>query len=1572
MKINNSLFFALLFVQFIFLAKTDGQITWTYNLHRGNIFGNLGPNSGRALVESQDGNILFLTDSVDYLNKSRLKLIKHDPHGYEIWRRILPQVNSLKGVDLLELPDGRIVIVGETPNDGNLYWQVRSAAGDFIAEYSYNLGGTPNHCLDAALSPSGNIVISGYRTNGGTNPYGQLILLEVTPDGAVNWSIYQNNNFGTVGSDVVFLNDGTGLLGYFNQISNTIGFQHFDGAGNILGTQDFPQIGGELMDVEALPSGGAMIAYYQNGQTGNLAKIGNNLQLEWTNLIGPGTPDFKIWNLAAYPDGGCAGIADLDEQHWFRVDANGNLIWMKYSDDLKIPPKYNTIYGEAIIVTSDNGILFSSSDEDHLNSDYPAFYFLTKTDENGQMIRNRITFQVWIDTNGNCTADGAPGEGPWQNGALYMDFFYNTGTIIELDSMGMETRDLIQRNYTPEIDQKLLGHYLPCEPFPLIQTHPYPDTFTVDTLFVVPNPPNSLLSGTVFIDNNQDGVFDSGDSTMACAKLRVGCNYPYLETTVFTDADGYYSVSAYDSSTYYVQLLTSLGNCTSSLNSNFVHVFGPTTTWDIPLTCTSAPGSLGMLQGHVQFDATNDCQPDDISDAIGNWHVELTDASDSTFTATPDNYGGFSIGLDPGSYTISVVSEGDVFDICNISDSVQIGQGQCLNLDVVAQVPNCARPFVDITVNRFRPCVNSKISVHYCNSGTDPAYNAIIQVLLDPQLSYITATLLPIAQSGDTLWFDIGTLDPFECGDIYIAAKLDCNAFVGQTHCVEAQIFPSSPCAVAASSWDGSNIELSSRCEQGQVIFTLRNTGTGDMSTPRSYIIIEDNVLLRPDEILTYQLAANTDTTIVLPAMGNTFRLETNQALGHPSGTLSATWEEGCGANPPDNFSRGFVTQLPYGDEEAFLSVFCDESVNSFDPNVKKAFPKGLGAHHFIQNTTALDYQILFQNTGTDTAYLVVVRDTLSPNLDPLSLRPGPSSHPYTFNLENGNVAVFTFENINLVDSTTNAEGSIGFVQFNIAQALGNTPGILIENNAAIYFDFNDPVITPTVFHEIPASVYYHYSDVSLCEGSEWQGTVFTADAMVMDTVHFVIFDSIYVTNIEVLPLSTTSFSATICNGESFAFGNETYSQTGVYSQVFVAQNGCDSTVMLNLTILPELASSFSRSICSGESYPFGNETYSQTGVYSQVFAAQNGCDSTVTLNLNVIPAPFFNLTQTLCPGGSLTVNGTIYDEANPSGTEVFLNGSYLGCDSTVFVQLSFNPVVSSEITTTLCSNQSLAVGGTVFDESSPSGEVVFANGSYLGCDSVVQVNLSFYPVLSGNFFAEICPNESVIVNGTTYDANNLTGIEVIPSSTTGCDSTVYVSLTLLSETISVLEATICDGETYQFGNENLNVAGNYTQVLAGVNGCDSTIHLALAVLPVLVVELDTTVLSGTAVFGVVVIADTVFTQFLMHENVCTERTITAHLLTGISSAIGNLYSLVIAPNPTSGSFTMSGKLTTGAFCEAKIMDAFGRTVVQLFDNEWIADNFSRELNLPDLPSGLYFISFATDGERQVLKLVVE
>ncbi|MCB9347980.1 MAG: gliding motility-associated C-terminal domain-containing protein [Lewinellaceae bacterium] len=186
-------------------------------------------------------------------------------------------------------------------------------------------------------------------------------------------------------------------------------------------------------------------------------------------------------------------------------------------------------------------------------------------------------------------------------------------------------------------------------------------------------------------------------------------------------------------------------------------------------------------------------------------------------------------------------------------------------------------------------------------------------------------------------------------------------------------------------------------------------------------------------------------------------------------------------------------------------------------------------------------------------------------------------------------------------------------------------------------------------------------------------------------------------------------------------------------------------------------------------------------------------------MSLSFYPEAVGEITTVLCPGGSLAVNGTVYDEANPAGTEVFLNGSAQGCDSIVNVSLSFYPEAVGQLTPVLCPGGSLAVNGTVYDEANPAGTEVIPNGSAQGCDSIVNVSLSFYPEAVFELVQTIGPGGSIIVNGTVYDEANPSGTEVLDNAAfNGCDSMVLISLSFEAAALTLAASAVpptCVGE---------------------------------------------------------------------------------------------------------------------------------------------------------------------------------
>ena len=101
---------------------------------------------------------------------------------------------------------------------------------------------------------------------------------------------------------------------------------------------------------------------------------------------------------------------------------------------------------------------------------------------------------------------------------------------------------------------------------------------------------------------------------------------------------------------------------------------------------------------------------------------------------------------------------------------------------------------------------------------------------------------------------------------------------------------------------------------------------------------------------------------------------------------------------------------------------------------------------------------------------------------------------------------------------------------------------------------------------------------------------------------------------------NSTSNTTTItdCDSYTWSVNGTNYTTSGTYTDVSANSSGCTHTETLVLIIDNSISLTNTVSICFGESITVGSNTYSQTGTYTDVFNAVNGCDSIITTNLNV------------------------------------------------------------------------------------------------------------------------------------------------------------------------------------------------------------------------------------------------------------------------------------------------------------------------------------------------------------------
>lgn len=419
--------------------------------------------------------------------------------------------------------------------------------------------------------------------------------------------------------------------------------------------------------------------------------------------------------------------------------------------------------------------------------------------------------------------------------------------------------------------------------------------------------------------------------------------------------------------------------------------------------------------------------------------------------------------------------------------------------------------------------------------------------------------------------------------------------------------------------------------------------------------------------------------------------------------------------------------------------------------------------------------------------------------------------------------------------------------------------------------------------------------------------------------------------NVSVGQSYTTNQAFTACNGDSVTYNGITYSSDTVLVENLNSVLGCDSMVTTTITIDSALVGNFTATICNGDSMLVNGTTYNAANpTGTEVFTAANGCDSTVSVNINVLPILTGSMTGTICTGDSMVINGTTYSATNSSGTEVLT--SFDGCDSTVSINLNVIPTLTGSFTSTICTGDSVFVNGMLYDAANSTGTEVFT--SVDGCDSTVTVNLNVLPVATGSYSDTICTGDTVIINGTIYDAANPTGTEVFTAAN-GCDSTVSVSLGIQSIDVStsITGFTITAnqaGATYQWvdcNNANAPIAGETSSTYMATGNGDYAVMITLGA--------------------------------------CTEMSNCVNV-TGVNTTkIESDLNCSIYPNPTTGQFTVALDVITTP-TTIRVFDVLGQLVL----TQEVQEN-KTQINLNNYSNGTYFIEVNNQKSVSVNKLIL-
>jgi hypothetical protein len=298
----------------------------------------------------------------------------------------------------------------------------------------------------------------------------------------------------------------------------------------------------------------------------------------------------------------------------------------------------------------------------------------------------------------------------------------------------------------------------------------------------------------------------------------------------------------------------------------------------------------------------------------------------------------------------------------------------------------------------------------------------------------------------------------------------------------------------------------------------------------------------------------------------------------------------------------------------------------------------------------------------------------------------------------------YSCDSIITLNLNVNPIGSSTFAQTICANDSVLFNGIYLSTSGQ-YFDTLiatnncDSIITFNLTVNPISSYSYTYN---LCTGSSYtfKGNSITTPGYYYDTLsNYLGCDSFVVLFLNAVSPSASTINQTTCINNPYLFNAQSLTVSGTYYDTLVNQFGCDSIITLNLTVNPVSSYSYNQTICSNQAYLFNAQSLTSSGTYLDTLINSVGCDSLVTLNLNVLPTSIHNYTQTICSGTTYLFNGV---NRSIGGLYHDTLQNYLGCDSFVNLTLIVLPNATHAVSQTICAGHAYNFFGNNITSAGP------------------------------------------------------------------------------------------------------------------------------------------------------------------------------------------------------------------------------------------------------------------------------
>ncbi len=389
----------------------------------------------------------------------------------------------------------------------------------------------------------------------------------------------------------------------------------------------------------------------------------------------------------------------------------------------------------------------------------------------------------------------------------------------------------------------------------------------------------------------------------------------------------------------------------------------------------------------------------------------------------------------------------------------------------------------------------------------------------------------------------------------------------------------------------------------------------------------------------------------------------------------------------------------------------------------------------------------------------------------------------------------------------------------NSVKSIGNQVFYYCTKLNSIFFQRANTVISNNAFYSVTTSIPIYVP----CGSGTWYSGELSSFSNIVEKTPYSYSASVY----DTVMGSVTTLTVPSCNNNSLWTVRATANNCYTFSHWSDGNTNAQRTITLRKNtsliayfICDTLRDTIYHSMCigdffdtnghrgfkpmSGRNYP----PYYNQGVYTQYLRdTATGCFLDLVINLSVNDTSRHTIYKNLCFGNQININGIVY---NDTGTYQQHLRTVGGCDSLLTIKLSYSDTLRDTIYSTICAGDTFIQNGIKYYRTGLYNQYW---SSLYGCDSLIYINLTVRDTLFGSTYDTICAGGFTIINGETFREQGI--YHQILRSSMDCDSFVTVHIIITNDTLrDTIYRTICTGCSFDTNGVSYYMQGVYTQHL--------------------------------------------------------------------------------------------------------------------------------------------------------------